>query len=72
MLYSEIIAVCSEIHTKHIQSVPRSKHSVSVIQTSQLMLYSEIIAVCSEIHTKHIQSVPRSKHTPSQLYKPVS
>ena len=62
MLYREIIAVCSEIHTKHItwiilyikiQSVPRSKHCVSVIQTSQLMLYREMIAVCSEIHTKH-------------------
>ena len=64
-----------------IQSVPRSKHSVSVIKTSQLMLYREIIAVCSQIHTKHIntlcgqnvelyiktQSVPRSKHTPSRL-----
>ena len=36
------------------QSVPRSKHSVSVIQTRQLMLYREIIAVCSQIHTKHI------------------
>ena len=35
------------------QSVPRSKHSVSVIKTSQLMLYREIIAVCSQIHTKH-------------------
>jgi len=34
-----------------IQSVPRSKHSVSVIKTSQLMLYREIIAVCSQIHT---------------------
>ena len=70
MLYREIIAVCSEIHTKHIntlcgqnvelyiniQSVPRSKHSVSVIKTSQLMLYREIIAVCSEIHTKHINT----------------
>ena len=95
MLYREIIAVCSQIHTKHIntlcrqnvelyikiQSVPRSKHSVSVIKTSQLMLYREIIAVCSQIHTKHIntlcgqnvdlyikiQSVPRSKHTPSLL-----
>ena len=69
-----------------IQSVPRSKHSVSVTKTSQLMLYREIIAVCSQIHTKHIntlcgqnvelyiktQSVPLSKHTPSQLYKPVS
>ena len=33
------------------QSVPRSKHSVSFITTSQL-----IIAVCSEIHTKHINT----------------
>jgi hypothetical protein len=39
------------------QLVPRSKHSVSVIQTNQLMLYSEIIALCSEIHTKHINTV---------------
>jgi len=37
-----------------IQSVPRSKDSVSVIKTNQLMLYREIIAVCSQIHTKHI------------------
>ena len=43
MLYREIMAVCSEIHTKHIK-------------TSQLMLYREIIAVCSEIHTKHINT----------------
>jgi hypothetical protein len=69
MLYREIIAVCPEIHTKHIntlcgqnvylkvQSVPRSKHSVSVIKTSQLMLYREIIAVCSEIHTKHTSTL---------------
>jgi len=64
MLYREIIAVCSEIHIKHItqitfkyQSVPRSKHSVSVIKTSQLMLYREIIAVCSEIHTEHTNTV---------------
>ena len=39
------------------QSVQRSKHSVSVIQTSQLMLYREIMAVCSEIHTKHINTL---------------
>ena len=64
MLYSEIIAVCSEIHIKHTtqlhlntQSVPRSKHSVSVIKTCQLMLYREIIAVCSEIHTKNKHTV---------------
>ena len=72
MLYREIIAVCSQIHTKHIntvcgqnvelyikiQSVPRSKHTVSVIQTSQSMLYREINAVCSEIiHTKHTNTL---------------
>jgi len=33
------------------------EHSVSVIQTSQLMQYREIIAVCSEIHTKHINTL---------------
>ena len=45
MLYREIIAVCSQIHTKHIntlcgqnvvtyikiQSVPRSKHTPSLL-----------------------------------------
>jgi len=41
----------------NIQSVPRSKHSVYVIKTSQLMLYREIMAVCSDIHTKHINTV---------------
>jgi hypothetical protein len=40
-----------------IQLVPRSKHSVSVIKTSQLILYKEIIALCSEIHTKHIHTL---------------
>jgi hypothetical protein len=39
------------------QLVPRSKHSVSVIQTTQSVLYWEIIAVCSEIHTKHISTL---------------
>jgi hypothetical protein len=77
MLYTEIIAVCSQIHTKHIntlcgQNVPRSKHSVSVIKTSQLMLYSEIIAVCSQIHTNLVmngcwQYLPGSKLTPFRL-----
>ena len=71
MLYREIIAVCSQIHTKHIntlcgqnvelyikiQSVPRSKHSVSVIKTSQSMLYKEINSVCSQIHTKYIKTL---------------
>jgi hypothetical protein len=40
-----------------IQSVPRSKHFLSVMQISQLMLYKKIIAVCYEIHTKHINTL---------------
>jgi len=40
-----------------IQYVPRSKHTVSVIKTSQLMLYRETIAVCSQIHTKYINTL---------------
>jgi len=68
LLYREIMAVCSEIHTNtavwaerrflfkpklhlNTQSVPRSKHSVSVTKTIQLLLNREIMAVCSEIHT---------------------
>ena len=59
MLYREIIAVCSQIHTKHKYTVwaerriihkdpvctAQQTHSISVINTSQLMLYREIIAV---------------------------
>jgi len=72
LLYREIMAVCSEIHTKHINTAvwaergiiykypvrtAQHTHCVSVIQTSQLLLYREIMAVCSEIHTKHINTV---------------
>jgi hypothetical protein len=46
MLYSEIIPVCPQNHTKHIntlfrQYVPRCKLIASVIKTCQLMLYSK-------------------------------
>jgi len=41
----------------NIQFVPRSKRSVSVIKTSQLMLHREIIAVCSEICTEHTNTL---------------
>ena len=73
---------CGRVSPKlHVQSVPGSKHSLSVIKTSQLMLYREIIAVCSQNHTKHTntlcgqnvelyiktQSVPRSKHSLSVI-----
>ena len=72
LLYRQIIAVWSEIHTKHINTLwgaergiiykypvrtAQYTHSVSVTQTSQLMLYREIIAVCSEIHTKNINTL---------------
>ena len=72
MLYREIIAVCSQIHTKHINTlcgqnvelliVKLAVHIVttglqSVIKTSQLMLYRKIMAVCSEIHTKHTNTL---------------
>ena len=71
MLYREIIAVCSQIHTKHIntlcgqnvelyiriRSVPRSKRSVSVTKTNQLILYRETVAVFCQIHTKHINTL---------------
>jgi len=45
-----------QVLPEYIQSVPRSKHTVLVLKTSQLMLYREIIAVCSEIHTEHINT----------------
>jgi len=44
----------------NILLVPRSKHSVSVTQTSHLTLYREIIAVCSQIHTEQIRCVGRT------------
>jgi CRISPR/Cas system-associated protein endoribonuclease Cas2 len=64
MLYNEIIAVCSQIHTKHKYTVARTYRAVNTLRlgykTSQLMLYSEIIAVCSQIHTKHKYTVART------------
>jgi hypothetical protein len=60
MLYSEIIAVCSQTQTKHKntlcgQNVPRMKHSQS-----------------SPIYTQHrhklcLHNDPPIKHTPSRL-----
>ena len=72
MLYREIIAVCSEIHTKHINTLCGQnvellnvKLAVNIVTTG---LYSVIY---EKVHIK-TQSVPRSKHTPSRLQKPVS
>ena len=52
-IWLNCVAVPFILHLES-QSVPRSKHSVSVLKTSQLMLYREIIAVCPEIHIKRV------------------
>jgi len=59
MLYREIIAVCSEIHTKHINTLCGQNVELLNVKLLVTELYREI------------QSVPRSKHSPSLLYKPV-
>ena len=63
MLYREIIAVCSEIHTKSINTLCGQKVellnvklavyivTVSVRQTTQLMPYREMIVGCGENNT---------------------
>jgi len=57
MLYREIIAVCSQIHTNTLCG-----------QDVELL---NVKHVGTELYIK-IQAVPRSKHSLSQLYKPVS
>ena len=65
MLYSEIIAVCSQIHTKHINTVWAERRIIykDPVRTAQYTLrlsYTNnsvnavygIIAVCSQSHTK--------------------
>jgi hypothetical protein len=53
MLYREIIAVCSEIYTKHINTL--CGQNVEFVNVKLGGLYI------------NIQSVPRSKHTPPRL-----
>jgi hypothetical protein len=68
MLYREIITICSQIHTKHrntlcgqnveLLNVKLAGHIVTtVIKIIKLMLYREIIAVYPQIHTKHINTL---------------
>ena len=51
MMYREKIAVCSQIHTKHITTL-----------CGQNVELLNVKLVGTELHV-HIQSVPRSKHT---------
>jgi hypothetical protein len=55
MLYREIIAVCSQIHTKHINTL-----------CGQNVEFLNVKLLGIELHI-NIQPVPRSKHTPSRL-----
>jgi len=61
MLYTEIIAVCSEIHTKHINALCGPKEEFVSVKPGGTYNNQS-----SELHL-NIQSVPRSKHTPSRL-----
>jgi hypothetical protein len=59
MLYREIIAVCSEIHTKRINTL--CGQNVEFVNVKPGGTYSNHWAL------KKTQSVPRGKHTPSRL-----
>jgi len=56
MLYREIIDVCSQIHTKHINTL--CGQNVELLNV--------------KLRYIKIQLVPRSKHTPFRLHEPVS
>ena len=67
MLYEEIIAVCSEIHTKHINTLCGMK--VEFVNVKPGGTYSDHWlwrGLYKESYVK-TQSVPHIKHTPSRL-----
>jgi hypothetical protein len=74
MLHREIMAVCSEIHTKHINTV--CGQNVEFFNVKPDGIYcNHWTAKCVKPFKHHHkpelyikpQSVPRSKHTPSRL-----
>jgi hypothetical protein len=72
MLYREIMTVCSEIHTKHINTLcGQNVEFVNVKLAVHIVTTGLWRVTYKELYIK-TQSVPRSKHTPSRLYKPVS
>jgi len=70
MLFREIIAVCSEIHTKHLNTLFGQKTEFVNVKPDGTYIDRWVLKT-SELYVK-IQSVPHTKHTPSQLHKPVS
>jgi len=65
MLYREIIAVCSEIHTKHTNTV--CGQNVEFFNVKPGGTYSDHCALKGSELCINIQFVPRIKHTPSRL-----
>jgi hypothetical protein len=68
MLYREIIAVCSEIHIKHINTL--FGQNVEFFNVKPGGTYSNHWALKGYIYIYiyiKTKSVPRSKHTPSRL-----
>jgi hypothetical protein len=63
MLYREIIAVCSEIHTKHINTL--REQNIELLNVKPGGTYSDHWALKG-------YSPYRAVNTPSRLYKPVS
>jgi len=57
------MACCSEIHTKHVNTLCGQDVNVKLVVPQafkglkHLVLDREIIAVCSEIHTKHTNTL---------------
>ena len=71
MLYREIIAVCSEIHTKHINTLCGRNAELLDFKTGGT--YSYHWTLNGQLFLdRRLQLVPRRKHTPSLLYKPAS
>ena len=60
MLYREIIAVCSQIHTKHINTLCGQD-----VEFVNVKLAVHIVT--TGLNYVDIQLAPRSKHTPSRL-----
>ena len=60
MLYREIIAICSQIHTKHINTLCRQKVELLNVK---LVVY----IVTTGLKGLRIQPIPYSKHNPSRL-----
>ena len=67
MLYREIIAVCSEIHTKHTNTLCGQNVEFVNVKLVVYKVTTGLWRVILKAFYIKTQSVPRSKHTPSRL-----